>query len=57
MPTASVEVVSVAVVTPPDVATEELPIGYGPSKNVTVPVGGALPYSAVTVAVSVTDCP
>lgn len=54
--TASVDVVSVAVVTPPVVDNVPVPINVLPSVKLTVPVG-AVPVPGVTVAVSVTDAP
>jgi hypothetical protein len=58
-PTGRLEVVKVAVVTPPEVLRSPYPITAEPSTKVTLPVGvlgGAAPVS-VTVAVNVTDCP
>src|SRR5207248_1107361 len=54
----SVDVLNVAVVTPPVVESEGVPSVVDPSLNVTVPVGLPLPGEVTdTVAVNVTDCP
>jgi len=58
LPMMSVDVLNVAVVTPPVVESEGVPSVVDPSLNVTVPVGLPLPGEVTdTVAVNVTDCP